>query len=441
MRSILTILDKLVSFETVNNPEEGIKPSRDILDYIGDRLFNLNYTNEYYSKDDYWTLVSYIKREGPTILFLGHCDVVPPGPNWDTNPFDLVIKNDHAAGRGSADMKGAVSVILSLADDFSRLHKGTIIFAITLDEESGGQAGAGRLHSFLQKKQLTPDYVINGDSNGLQIVTRRRNPFVISFFLPKRIKTIRGQKAKKDFYTEIAGNRTMHAAYFMKDIDSHCLNLASDFIKEYDYKISKLEGLFIKNNVLPKVISLEYIVPEETKMEETDNLTYDENLTEFIKSLKDFNNVTIPSDYSDYGINLTVNYYREKEKEHLFQIDLRIMSNNYEDVRSYFEIFIGSHPFEAKFDVKGSIGPVNTPDSSLLVQKAQVVAQRLSLASVPIEMGGATDSRFFSHLGVPTIEFGPLGGNVHGANEFVELSSLIKVKDFYLELVKELISF
>jgi succinyl-diaminopimelate desuccinylase len=53
-------------------------------------------------------------------------------------------------------------------------------------------------------------------------------------------------------------------------------------------------------------------------------------------------------------------------------------------------------------------------------------------------MGGATDSRWFSYLGIPTLEFGPLGGNVHGSNEFVEISSLEIVRTFYQKLFTEL---
>ena len=87
----------------------------------------------------------------------------------------------------------------------------------------------------------------------------------------------------------------------------------------------------------------------------------------------------------------------------------------------------------------GSAGSVNTPIDSPLVQASIKVAKALDLSATPIEMGGATDSRWFGLMNIPTIEFGPLGGNVHGADEYVLLNSLTVVQNFYKKLVKELV--
>jgi len=434
LKSYIEILKKLVSFPTINNPIENIYPSKDILDYIENELLEPNgYKSIEFEKNEYWSLISYIKREKPTILFLGHCDVVPPGPNWDTNPFKLVIKDEKAYGRGSADMKGAVAVMLSLAEDFLKNSSASIIYGLNLDEESGGQAGAGSLLPFLEEKGIVPDFVINGDANGLQIVNRRRNPYVISLTMPKLRKKIKGYRKSKIFETEIAGNRTMHAAYFMRDLDEHCADSASEFLRNNSLKVQKINGPFVKNNVLPSFISVDYIVPEE----ECDEMqTYDENLTNFLHSVTKFKSIDIPAKPSDYGINLTFNYFREEEDSYLCQMDLRIMNNNLEDVENYFKEFIHSSSLTTDLEVKGSIGPVYTPLDSPLVQHSIDVAEKMSLSTEPIEMGGATDSRWFSANNIPAIEFGPLGGNVHGANEYVELPSLELVREFYLELVK-----
>jgi|LSQX01.2.fsa_nt_gb succinyl-diaminopimelate desuccinylase len=42
---------------------------------------------------------------------------------------------------------------------------------------------------------------------------------------------------------------------------------------------------------------------------------------------------------------------------------------------------------------------------------------------------GASDSRYFSQIGVPAIDFGAKGKHAHGENEYVEISSLKKVYD------------
>jgi len=436
MNSYVEILKKLISYQTVNNPVEQQIPKKDVLNYIKEDIFSpLGYEVFMYESNGYWSLIAYLKRNKPNILFIGHCDVVPPGPDWITNPFKLTIKEDKAYGRGAADMKGAVSVMLDLAEEIHNKTKSSVVFAINLDEESGGNDGAGKLTSYLEKLDLIPDYVINGDANGLQIVNKRRNPFAITLNVPKTKIKIKGRKETRSFKTDIAGKRTMHAAYFMRDIDIHAADKASAFLKENQFKANRIQGTFVKNNVLPSEIKVDYIIPDE---EDGENQEYDENLTNFLYSVAEFSNIDVPSDPSDYGINLTFNYYKDKKEEHMFQMDLRIMSKSHEDVRSYFEKLIKQYAIPGDIELKGSLGPVNTPEDSLLIIKAIETARALQLSEKPIEMGGATDSRFFSALNIPAIEFGPLGGNVHGSNEYVEINSLQMVRDFYFKLIKNL---
>ena len=46
-------------------------------------------------------------HEAPLLVFAGHTDVVPTGPEveWSSPPFEPTIKNDRLYGRGAADMK------------------------------------------------------------------------------------------------------------------------------------------------------------------------------------------------------------------------------------------------------------------------------------------------------------------------------------------------
>ncbi|WP_143432594.1 M20/M25/M40 family metallo-hydrolase, partial [Helicobacter pylori] len=45
--------------------------------------------------------------------FAGHIDVVPPGNNWQSDPFKPIIKEGFLYGRGAQDMKGGVGAFLS----------------------------------------------------------------------------------------------------------------------------------------------------------------------------------------------------------------------------------------------------------------------------------------------------------------------------------------
>jgi hypothetical protein len=60
----------------------------------------------------------------PSLWFLGHTDVVPPGPEelWTFLPFRPDEKNGELYGRGVADMKGAVAAMVVALETFVRRH-------------------------------------------------------------------------------------------------------------------------------------------------------------------------------------------------------------------------------------------------------------------------------------------------------------------------------
>jgi acetylornithine deacetylase/succinyl-diaminopimelate desuccinylase-like protein len=87
-----------------------------------------------------------IAGAGP-ILLASHFDTVPIGPGWTTDPLRLVKTGDKLYGRGSADDKGAVAVMLGTLksiDGASRLKTG-LTLCFTADEEVGGARGLGDL--------------------------------------------------------------------------------------------------------------------------------------------------------------------------------------------------------------------------------------------------------------------------------------------------------
>lgn len=85
---------------------------------------------------------------GPTLLFNGHVDVVPSGPDWSRDPFSGDIENGRLHGRGAADMKGGVAAILEVAAVFAQLDPdlaGRLAWTVVADEEAGGEHGTGFL--------------------------------------------------------------------------------------------------------------------------------------------------------------------------------------------------------------------------------------------------------------------------------------------------------
>lgn len=74
------------------------------------------------------------------LVLLGHTDVVPPGDNWQTEPFKPEIVNEKLYARGAVDMKVAVACMIKTACELD-LRQGRIAIMLTSDEEGHGNDG------------------------------------------------------------------------------------------------------------------------------------------------------------------------------------------------------------------------------------------------------------------------------------------------------------
>lgn len=55
-------------------------------------------------------------EDAPTILFLGHSDVVPAGDGWSADPFTPRTGDGVIIGRGATDMKGGLAAVVAAMD-------------------------------------------------------------------------------------------------------------------------------------------------------------------------------------------------------------------------------------------------------------------------------------------------------------------------------------
>jgi acetylornithine deacetylase/succinyl-diaminopimelate desuccinylase-like protein len=78
----------------------------------------------------------------PTVLLYGHFDVQPPAPLdlWESDPFELTIKDDWAYARGIADDKGQLFILLKAAQKLVEANAlpVNLRFACDGEEEIGG---------------------------------------------------------------------------------------------------------------------------------------------------------------------------------------------------------------------------------------------------------------------------------------------------------------
>jgi acetylornithine deacetylase/succinyl-diaminopimelate desuccinylase-like protein len=81
-------------------------------------------------------------QNAPTILCYGHFDVQPPAPLdlWETDPFELTIRDEWAYARGVTDDKGQVYILLKAAQRLAEAKAlpVNLRFACDGEEEIGG---------------------------------------------------------------------------------------------------------------------------------------------------------------------------------------------------------------------------------------------------------------------------------------------------------------
>lgn len=98
------------------------------------------------------------------------------------------------------------------------------------------------------------------------------------------------------------------------------------------------------------------------------------------------------------------------------------------------------HPYDIIDDiekaVKGKVvlkalgDPINTPADNTYIKDFIKVIESIDKNKKVKTVGqhGSSDGRFFASKGIPVIEFGPVGSNWHGEDEYVEIESIFKLE-------------
>jgi acetylornithine deacetylase len=94
---------------------------------------------------------------GGALLFNGHLDVVPPGPEslWSRPPFDPCVREGWIHGRGAGDMKGGLICALAAFKTLQTLGlrpAARIGFNAVVDEETSGNGTLGAISALQNAK-------------------------------------------------------------------------------------------------------------------------------------------------------------------------------------------------------------------------------------------------------------------------------------------------
>ena len=125
------------------------------------------------------TRANLLARIGPPVeggvVLCAHTDCVPvDGQPWSRDPFTLHRDADRLYGRGTADMKGFLAVVLAALPELARAPlRRPVLLALSYDEEAG-TLGAPSLVERLVASQPRPEAVIVGEPTSMEVVTAHK---------------------------------------------------------------------------------------------------------------------------------------------------------------------------------------------------------------------------------------------------------------------------
>lgn len=373
----IQILEKLISYKSISETS-NIEIAEFIIDFLKKIGFKSNKIEGHKGRFNVYSCIGPDKDGG--IILSGHTDVVPTtGQSWLTDPFKLHQKGRRLYGRGSADMKGFISVVLSLMKKVKTNKLKKPIHLIFSYDEEVGCIGIQKLLPFLKKLKPRPKYCIVGEPTEMKLVTQHKGK--------KKFDVIFHGVEAHSSLIEDGVNSISYCANFLnflaKKEKSLRKNKNLDFSPCYStINVGTING-GIAVNIIPKICSIEFEIRDIPNSKTTE-------LIEEIQS---------------YLINL------EKEMK------------------------IENKRCKIEFLEKNDFPPLYTEPQSEIVSKCLRVLKSNSIDTVSF----GTEAGLFNKLNLQTIVCGP--GSIkqaHKPNEFIELSQLKKCEKFLIKIIDTL---
>src|SRR5262245_62055645 len=130
MNDIIELAKQLISLPSITPNDSGCQK------LISERMRHAGFECEIMRFGNVYNVWWRYEKKSPLVVFAGHTDVVPTGPeaDWTSHPFLPEIRSDYLYGRGASDMKGAIAAMVIAAENFVKENPhfpGSIAFLIT----------------------------------------------------------------------------------------------------------------------------------------------------------------------------------------------------------------------------------------------------------------------------------------------------------------------
>jgi len=315
--------------------------------------------------------------DGPVFCFAGHTDVVPTGPieEWQTDPFDPVIRDGVLYGRGAADMKSGLAAMVTAVEDFVTRHPtyaGTLAFLITSDEEGPSVDGTKRVVQALVERRQRIDYCLVGEPSsseqfGDTVKVGRRGS--LSGWLT--VHGVQGHVA----YPQLAENPVHTLAPALAELVAHEWDQGNEHFQPTSFQVSNLAAGTGAPNVIPGELRLRF------------NIRWSPAQT--LAGLKQ----TVISILERHGVRHTLQWY------------------------------------EAGL-------PFYTPPGPLSAAVQTAVREVTGLDTQLTTGGGTSDGRFIAPMGAQVVELGVVNRSIHKVNEHVSVADIDKLQATYRQMLE-----
>ena len=317
----------------------------------------------------------------PLVVFAGHTDVVPTGPEteWDSPPFTPTTRDGKLYGRGAADMKSSIAAMAVACKNFIMSHpdhKGSIAFLITSDEEGPSINGTIKVIEVLQARNENIDMCIVGEPSsnetlGDTLKIGRRGSLSASL----SIYGIQGHVA----YPHLAKNPVHEFAPALAELTSLQWDAGNDHFPATTFQISNINAGTGVNNIIPGNLQVDFNLRFSTE------ITTDEIKTNITNMLE------------KYKLDYDINWH------------------------------LSGNPFYCK-------------PGQLTNACKQAIHETVNIKPVLSTGGGTSDGRFIAPTGAQVVELGPVNKSIHKVNEYVDIDALDQLTEIYLKILAKLLT-
>ena len=317
---------------------------------------------------------------GPVVVFAGHTDVVPSGPeeSWFSPPFEPTIRDDMLFGRGAADMKTSIAAFITAIESFVADHpdhNGSIALLITSDEEGVAVDGTVRVVDALRARGETLDYCIVGEPTSNKLVgdmikNGRRGSLSGTLI----VQGVQGHIA----YPHLVKNPIHMAAPAIAELATTNWDNGNDYFPPTSWQISNINGGTGATNVVPGTVEILFNFRFSTASTE-------QQLKDRVHAILDKHNVK----------------------------------------------------YDLQWELSGK--PYLTPKGSLVEAISHAIELSYGITPELSTSGGTSDGRFIADICPQVIEFGPLNATIHKLNECVAVADIEPLKFTYQRTLENLL--